>query len=141
MRRGLMFVAFAAIFIARFDPSLLRFPFQNRAALAPAFDFPQGEWRQYSAFLREVREHTRPGERVLVLVPPQTNWEASDSYAYYRASYVLTGREVLPFRDESHRAHPANLAHAELVAAWHTPAPPTHAKVVWAGEGGVLVRR
>ena len=81
-----------------------------------------------------------PGDRVAVLVPT-LDWDNGYSYGYYRASYFLTGREVLPLADERHGVHPENLQRADLVAAWRAPVPATHRTLVWQGDGGVLVRR
>ena len=141
LRRTLMIVAFAAIVLSRIDPLLLRFPFYDRASLAPLFErYADRQWLQYAQFLRGVRAHTRPGDRVAVLVPT-LDWDNGYSYGYYRASYFLTGREVLPLADERHRVHPENLQRADLVAAWRAPVPTTHRTLVWQGDGGVLVRR
>ena len=141
MRRALMIATLIAIVVAGIDPKLLSIPFYDRAALAPLFArFADRNWQQYARFLGGVREHTRGGERVAVLVPA-TEWESGYSYAYYRASYLLAGREVLPLLDEQNRFHPENLQRAELVAVWRAPVPPTHRNVVWSGDGGVLVRR
>src|ERR1041385_1176909 len=96
MRRFLTFAAFAAIVLACIDPILLRFPFYRRAALAPVFErYADRMWLPYAAFLRGVREHTQDGQTIAVLVPT-LDWDRGYSYAYYRASYFLAGREVLP---------------------------------------------
>jgi len=139
MRRALSIVAFAAIVVAGIDPRLLSMPFYDRAALAEAFN-PDRSWQQYARFLRDVREQTQPGQRIAVLVPA-TTWDGGYSYAYYRASYFLAGREVLPLFDDADRAHPENLRRADLVAAWRARVPATHRTLVWRGDGGVLVRR
>jgi hypothetical protein len=141
LRRSLTIAVFAAIVVASIDPVLLRFPFYGRASLAPLFErYADRAWLQYASFLRGAREHTRPGETIAVLVPT-LDWDRGYSYAYYRASYLLAGREVLPLADEARRVHPENLRRAELVAVWRTQPPPTHRNVVWSGDGGVLVRR
>jgi hypothetical protein len=134
-------LVFAAIVVASIDPVLLRFPFYDRAVLAPLFErYADRQWVQYAAFLRGVRAHTRGGETIAVLAPT-LDWDHGYSYAYYRASYFLSGREVLPLADEARRVHPENLQRAELVAVWRAAVPPTHRTVVWSGDGGVLVRR
>jgi hypothetical protein len=141
LRRALMILALAAIIVTRIEPHLLRFPFYDRAALAALFARRADRtWMQYAQFLRDARAHTRNGESVAVLVPA-LRWDGGYSYAYYRASYFLAGREVLPFVDRDDHLHPENLQRADYVAAWRMQAPPTHAKVVWSGDGGVLVRR
>ena len=140
MRRVLMTIALVAIVVTGIDPHLLSIPFYDRAALAPLFGQRYASWRDYSPFLDGVRAHTHAGESVAVLVPA-VHWERGYSYAYYRASYVLAGRVVLPLIDDADRFHPENLRRAELVAIWRAPVPPTHRKLVWQGNGGLLVRR
>jgi hypothetical protein len=141
MRRTLTRIAFLAIVLASISPMPLFVPFYDRAALDTLFrryDLPS--WHEYGPFLDGVREHTRGGESVAVLVPTP-RWEPGYAYAYYRASYVLAGREVLPLMDADGRVHPENLFGAELVAVWHAPPPRTHQKLVWSGHGGALLRR
>lgn len=141
LRRFLAIATFAAIVVAGIDPVFLRLPFYDRAALGPLFErYADREWFQYATFLRGVREHTRPGQTIAVVVPT-LDWDRGYSYAYYRASYFLTGREVLPLADEARQLHLENLRRAELVAVWHAGLPSTHRNVVWSGDGGVLVRR
>jgi len=141
VRRVLTIVAFAAIIVSSLDPILLQFPFHDRARLRPLFEYyADHTWQQYAKFLRGVREHTHNGETVAVLVPV-IDWDRGYSYAYYRASYILAGREVLPLFQPDNRVHPENLRRAELVAVWRARVPPTHRTLVWSGDGGVLVRR
>jgi hypothetical protein len=140
-RRTLMIAALAAIVLSCIDVNLLRVLLYDRAALAPRFErYADRQWLQYAQFLRGVRAHTRAGERVAVIVPT-LDWDNGYSYAYYRASYFLAGREVVPLADEMKRVHPENLQRADVVAAWRAPLPTTHRRLVWQGDGGVLVRR
>ena len=61
-------------------------------------------------------------------------------YAYYRASYFLTGREVLPVIDpRTGEPIPANASAARYVAAFGDA--PASGELVWKGEGGALYRR
>jgi hypothetical protein len=141
VRRALILAALAAIVITRIEPQLLRFPFNNLAQLAPRFEhYADQTWWEYAQFIRGVREQTRPGDTVAVLVPV-LGWEQGYSYAYYRASYFLAGREVLPLVDPLSRRHPENLQRAQYVAVWRTASPPPFRTVVWSGHGGMLVRR
>jgi len=141
MRRALTLAAFLAIVAASIKPMPLFVPFYGRARLEPLFKrYDPPQWREYLPFLDGVRAHTRGGETVAVLVPTP-RWDPGYAYAYYRASYVLAGREVLPLMDPEGRAHLENLLGAELVAVWHAPPPRTHQKLVWSGHGGALLRR
>jgi hypothetical protein len=43
---------------------------------------PDGQWEQYPRFLDGVRAHTKPGDRIAIVVPSMT-WDGVYSYAYY----------------------------------------------------------
>jgi hypothetical protein len=136
-RRALIVVALVATCI---EPRLLRMPFIDRDANARALAlFPDRQWPRYPRFLEGVRERTRPGDTVALLFPAM-EWYGGYSQAYYRASYFLTGREVLPLVDTQNAPTPENFAAARYVAAFGVTlqAP---ADVVWQGEGGTLYRR
>ena len=78
-----------------------------------------GAWYpQYPRFLEALREHTVDGQ-TMALVVPAKQWERGYSYAYYRASYFLAGREVLPIVGPDDRPIPENVARAPMLAAWH----------------------
>ncbi len=114
--------AFACLFIIvvlRIEPQLLRLPFMDRTTFNQQLaERADGEWRQYPLFLDGVRQHTRPGEKIAIVVPPN-KWDDGYSYAYYRAAYFLAGREVLPLITEDDRFHPENVRAAEAIASWH----------------------
>jgi hypothetical protein len=123
----------------RVDVPLLKLPFVDRAPMEHALlAYPDGQWPQYPRFLAEVREHTRPGDSIALVVPAR-RWEGGYSYAYYRASYFLAGREILPVVNEQDEPIPANLHGARYVAALgvHLRVP---SDVIWEGEGGALLR-
>ncbi len=69
------------------------------------------------------------------------NWNGGYADAYYRASYFLAGREVLPLVTSDDHLHPENLRRASFVAAWRVNAPAAGRIVMWRGEGGELLRR
>lgn len=98
-----------------------------------------GKMPGYENFLEEVRARTAPGDTI-ALVVPMTEWNGY-SWAYYRASYVLAGRRVLPLLDPSNRAHPENLAAAVYVAAWEAAPRDASLSVIWETPGGALLRR
>ena len=139
-RRYFAFLCLFAIVALRIEPQLLQLPFISRRPLTEMLlRLPDREWQQYPRFLQQVRAHTKDGDTIAVLVPA-LKWDDGYSYAYYRASYFLAGREVLPLITADDRSHPENLRAARYVAVWRRPANSGMGAMVWAGEGGVLLR-
>ena len=138
MRRRLALAVFVALAIFSIHPSLFRFALADRAAMHQAMTrYPDRRWEAYPAFLEQVRARTKPGESIAIVVPGM-RWDDGYSYAYYRASYFLAGREVLPLVNPADVAQPGNFARAKYVAAWQrTVVGPLH--VVWSGSGGTLL--
>jgi hypothetical protein len=138
-RRALTIVCLAALVVACAKSRLLQMLFVDRTPIARAMTFlPDRQWPQYPRFLEGVRAHTQPGETIAVVVPSMA-WDDGYSYAYYRASYFLTGREVLPLVTPGNGRLPQNFRAATYVAAFGVKLR-VPADVVWQGEGGELVR-
>jgi hypothetical protein len=139
VRRVLAVCALIALVGLHLDYKVASFPFLDREALHRAFTaMPDGRWGEYPRFLEGVRAHTKTGDRIAVIVP-NMQWDGGYSYAYYRASYFLTGREVLPLLYRTDAPIRENFGQAEYLAVWNAPAPQAH--VVWQGNGGVLLSR
>jgi hypothetical protein len=139
VRRAFIILCLAVIVATGIDLRLLRMPFIDRKSRALSLAGLEGRsWPQYSRFLDGVRAHTRPGDTIAVVVPAM-GWDDGYRYAYYRASYFLTGREVLPLVDPQNGRIPRNLRAARYIAAFgmrlRVPA-----SVVWQGDGGALLR-
>lgn len=140
-RRILAIVVALAIFALRIDRRLITLPLLSRPPIAAALTrLPDRFWPQYPRFLAGVREHTVNGDTIIIVVPI-LDWENGYSYAFYRASYFLAGRVVLPVATADRRLHPELFRSAKYVAAWGGELPLGHRTVVWQGEGGVLSRR
>jgi hypothetical protein len=135
----LIIIALAAIVVMCVEPRLLTMPFIDRAPYARELaSVPDRQWARYPRFLEGVRAHTRPGDTIAIVFPIM-GWETGYSYAYYRASYFLPGREVLPLVDPEDRPLPQNFREARYVAAFGATLR-TPADIVWQGEGGTLLR-
>jgi len=119
---------FAAIVIAGIDLGL--------AGLL--LDESQPDPTAYELFLREVARRTAPGQTIAILVPDR-RWLRYYSERYYRASYVLAGRRVIPLLSRDDAMHPDRLRHADLIAAWGVEVP-DH-ELLWRAHGGALYRR
>jgi hypothetical protein len=138
-RRALTVLCLAAIVVLSVGSSLLELPFIDRAeALRTRVRNPDRAWPDYPVFLQGVREHTKPGDTIAIIVPA-LGWETGYSYAYYRASYFLTGREVLPVVTPDNARLPQNFRGAKYVAVFGVGLR-VPADVVWRGGRGALLR-
>lgn len=118
---------------------LLELPFIDRAeSVREMARYPDRVWPDYPFFLEGVREHTKPGDTIAVIVPAM-NWDGGYSYAYYRASYFLTGREVLPLVTPGNVRLQQNFLAAKYIAVFGVGLR-VPADVVWRGGRGTLLR-
>ena len=139
-RRILALVTLTALVILRIEPRLLGLLFHRGQYAHVYASFADRLWPEYPRFLEGVRAHTQSGDSIAIVVPT-FDWDRGYSYAYYRASYFLTGREVLPLSDSENHLQLLNFRSAKYIAAWRTEVPQAHFTVVWSGAGGVLLRR
>ncbi len=139
VRRALTALCFTAILAFAVEPRLLQMPFTDRGPLVRMYDgYYDRQWPTYRAFLAGVRAHTKPGDTVTVIVPAM-GWDDGYSYAYYRASYYLTGRVVLPVVGPENVRYLQNFRAARYVAEFGVRLP-VPADVIWQGDGGTLLR-
>ena len=140
IRRVLALLVLVALIVVRIEPRLLRL-IVDRAPTARFYAaFADRLWPQYPQFLDGVRAHTQNGDSIAIVVPT-LDWDRGYSYAYYRASYFLAGREVLPLSDSGNHLQLLNFRNAKYIAVWNTSMPQAHFTTVWQGAGGVLLRR
>lgn len=103
--------------------------------------YARPDWRvpAYPQFLTEVAARTPPGATVVLAVPIGDGEHGYDTYAFFRATYLLAGRRVIPLMDPDGRVHPERLHHrSNFIAAWRTPLPPGAFEPIWQGHGGTL---
>ncbi len=139
-RQVLALLIVLAIFALRIDRRILLLPFLDREPISTALEQRADRlWPEFPRFIAGVRERTQNGDTI-ALVVPTLNWDKGYSYAYYRASYLLAGREVLPLAMDDGRLELLNFRRAKYIAAFGR-FPPSHLTEVWSGEGGTLLRR
>ncbi|HUP47842.1 MAG TPA: hypothetical protein VNA04_03530 [Thermoanaerobaculia bacterium] len=136
MRRRLALTLFVLIAAASADLSLLRTATIDRSRTALALR--SEPWPGYEAFLAGVRHRTHAGDSIALLVPSR-GWEQGYSYGYFRASYVLAGREVLPVIGPGDQQFPGRVDRAAYVAVWRGRIEAPQRPVVWRGSGGELL--
>jgi hypothetical protein len=139
LHRALTLLCLAAIVVLAAGSRLLELPFIDRAEAVRTMAWnPDRAWPDYPRFLEGVREHTKPGDTVALIVPAM-GWKTGYSYAYYRASYFLTGREVLPVVTPDNARLPQNFRGAKYIAVFGVGLR-VPADVVWRGQRGALLR-
>ena len=104
-------------------------------------ELPYRKLTGFRRFLIDIDARTPPGARIAIALPFQ-QWEGGYGYGYYRASFLLPGKQVVPLLvPGADRPAPENLAVADYVAAWHgAPKVPGFAEA-WRGPDGTLLRR
>ena len=139
VRRVLTILSLAAIVVLAVGSRLLVLPFIDRTeAVQTIVRNSDRIWPDYPLFLEGVREHTKPGDSIAIIVPVM-EWDAGYMYAYYRASYFLAGREVLPLVRAGNARLPRNFRAAKYIAVFGVGLR-TPADVVWQGGRGALLR-
>lgn len=133
---------FAALVAAGARPSILRLLLPpHRPPDAPAPERALHRWPlrytndpsspEVIRFFEWVRANTASGERIAIVLPPPFD---GPGYAYWRASYELTGRLLLPPATE--------LDDADAIAVWKTLyGDPRFELAGLDGQGGALLRR
>ncbi len=81
------------------------------------FDFTRPAISDYDRFLLEVRRRTSPGSSIAIDALAE-KFQPDYAYRYYRASYQLAGRRVIPLKDRDDRDHRERIAQADYVAVW-----------------------
>lgn len=139
--RAVRLAAAAALVLTSVSPGYVRFLGQGlpdaRAWFAMVVDRPGPG---FSEFLSRVRMKTQPGDSIALVVPTR-DWDKGYSYAYFRASYVLAGRRVVPVVDDHDRVQPGRLRDTRWVAAWGARFVSEEFVTIWSGSGGSLARR
>ncbi|MEO8218362.1 MAG: hypothetical protein ABI718_14875 [Acidobacteriota bacterium] len=134
-------VLFAATVAGGLEPLYIRMLVTDREQLrASASLISDPHTPRYPLFLDEVRKRTPEGTSIAILAPMR-HWQDGYDYAYYRASYLLEGRRVLPLLDRSDHVHLENLDAADYIADWGVTARFPGRKIVWRGSGGALLGR
>jgi hypothetical protein len=141
VRLALSAVTLAAIVAGGFEPFYLRvFALDGARYRAFATELPYRKLPGFRRFLLEVDRTTPPGVRIAIALPYR-EWEGGYGYGYYRASFLLPGKQVVPLLQPGRDVPaPANIGGADYVACWHI-APSSRAfQLVWRSRDGMLLR-
>jgi len=134
--------ALLLILIGGFEPFYLRVFRIDRAKEEASFAaMPYRKMTGLQDFLKGVDAHTPPGARIAIWCPFR-QWEGGYAYAYYRASYLLPGKQVVPLlaRNEDH-LQLANLAHADYLASFDDEIEAPGFDDNWRDPYGILLKK
>ncbi len=134
-------VAFALILIGGFQPFYLRIFAIDRAREGAVFaELPFQKMPGLKSFLEGVGAHTRPHARIAIWVPFR-QWEGGYGYAYYRASYLLPGKQVVPLLAlHEDRVAFSNLSQADYLASFGERIDAPGFESCWQDAHGMLLK-
>jgi hypothetical protein len=133
--------AFLLILIGGFEPFYLRIFGIDRVRMEASFaEMPFRKIPGLQAFLQGVDAHT-PAHARIALWLPFRQWEGGYGYGYYRASYLLPGKQVVPLLAlHEDRLALTNLAGADYLASFGELMMAPGFEIVWRNEHGVLMK-
>jgi hypothetical protein len=135
-------VVLAGLVAGGFEPMYVRiFSMDSERWRAAMTELPYRKLPGFRRLLLEVDRSTPQKARIAIALPFRA-WEGGYGYGYYRASYLLPGRQVVPLlvpdRDEP---QPGNVALADYLVVWHGRLQVPGFTVVWTTPDGTLLRR
>lgn len=140
--RILAAVAIAAIVAGAFEPFYVRiFLTDARQMHAYLTELPYRKLPGWRAFLTGVDARTPPGARIAIALP-YGQWEEGYGYGYYRASFLLPGKQVVPLLElHADRLAPQHLNDADYIASWRGEPRVDGFTTIWRTPDGALLRR
>jgi hypothetical protein len=124
-----------------FEWQFFRIYFLDLQELQSEFrSFPDTPYPLFPAYLHEVRSRV-PVNASVALVMPARTWDDGYAYGYYRASYLLAGRRVIPLVSPDNSLHLEKLHDADYVAVWRMELDSPEFQPVWNGFEGRLLKR
>ncbi|HEX3581423.1 MAG TPA: hypothetical protein VH087_06650 [Thermoanaerobaculia bacterium] len=131
LRQALAGVVFLILAAGSFQPFYWRIFRIDRAPMrAYRTELPYRQLPGFHAFLLSVREQTKEGERIALLVPRPL--VPSYEFIFERAAYLLYGRTLLPISAASE---------GDVLAGYRVDASAPHFTKMWRSHGGVFLRR
>ncbi len=132
----------AGLVAGGFEPMYVRIfgmePERWRAAMT---ELPYRKLAGFHRLILDVDRSTPRGARIAIALPFR-EWEGGYGYGYYRASYLLPGKQVVPLLvPDRNEPSPQSVALAGYVVVWHGRWQVPGFTVVWSTPDGTLLRR
>jgi hypothetical protein len=139
VRRALQIAAYlvlAMLVIGGFEPYYVRiFGVDATRTRAAMTELPYRKLPGLRRLLLDVDRSTPPGAKIAIALPFR-DWEGGYGYGYYRSSFLLPGKQVVPLLP------PQNLRFADYVAVWKgRPAIDGFVPLWTTSDGTLMVRR
>ena len=136
------YVILAALVAGGFEPMYVRiFAVDGASWRAAMTELPYRKLAGLRRLMIDVDRSTPRGSRIAIALPFR-QWEEGYGYGYYRTSYLLPGKQVIPLlaldRDEP---RPDNLRLADYIVVWRGKLDVKGFTVVWSTPDGTLLRR
>jgi hypothetical protein len=134
-------IAFLCIAGGAFQPFYWRMFVTDRAPMRAALtELPYRRMPGLRRFMTAVRERTRDGDRIAIILPAR-RWAEGYEYGFMRSTYLLYGRTTVPVLDPLDHAYPRNVLTANVIAAFGVDVVAPHFRQVWRSNDGVLLQR
>jgi hypothetical protein len=123
------------IVIGGFEPYYVRIFAANQAQTRAAMtELPYRKLPGFRRLLLDVDRSTPRGAKIAIALPFR-DWDGGYGYGYYRASFLLPGKQVVPLLP------PANLRAADYVVIWKGRFPIDGFAPLWTTADGTLMKR
>jgi hypothetical protein len=119
------YAVLAMLVIGGFEPYYVR---------AASTELPYRKLPGFRRLLLDADRSTPRGARIAIALP-YSEWEGGYGYGYYRASFLLPGKQVVPLLP------PSNIRVADYVLAWHARPSIDGFVPLWTTADGTLLKR
>ena len=121
--------------IGGFEPYYVRiFTVDAARTRAAMTELPYRKLPGLRRLLVDVDRSTPRGAKIAIALPFR-DWEGGYGYGYYRASFLLPGKQVVPLLP------PSNLRYADYVVVWHGRPDLDGFAPLWTTSDGTLLKR
>jgi len=129
------YAVLAMLVIGGFEPHYVRVLTADAARTRAAMtELPYRKLPGFRRLLVGVDRSTPRGARIAIALP-FADWEGGYGYGYYRASFLLPGKQVVPLLP------PSNLRFADYVVVWKGKPAIDGFVPLWTTSDGTLLKR
>jgi hypothetical protein len=129
------YAVLAMLVMGGFEPHYVRVFSVDAARTREAMtELPYRKLPGFRRLLLEVDRSTPRGARIAIALPYR-QWEGGYGYGYYRASFLLPGKQVVPLLP------PSNLRFADYVVVWKGRPEIAGFAPLWTTSDGTLFKR